>query len=253
MAKKTGKTRKPINYSRTTILSRKKELTLLEFVEFSKLTSSYKASALRNYISVDYEYDSYYPCHHGSDCCNNDYCRCEELRNARVKGPLELLKFPEKLKLIDQYYFDRVIRLLGALKEDNWEVSVGSGYYGQEIDGISLYPMVENEIFNNLSLPDDISDADKLKKALEIEYGYILDILISMNKVRLLELPPKSLRLFNEHYYGKIDRTLYKDHALPACVVRKDVSGKYVVIDGYHRLAALMGKPKIKVYELYEK
>jgi len=239
------------NYSRKTILLRKKTLTLSEFVELGVI-DTYR-NAYDKWFGVDFDYDTYHACQSGSNCCDDDYCRCGQIQNIRITEVMfyETLPSLKKLKLINQYYLDRAIRLSGVLKPDNWEVTVCSGYYGEETNGASLDYNARKDLETYLQEGDKLSDADKIKKLLEIEYGYVLDILKPFNKVRLVEKSPKSLFIFNDHYYGKIDPKMYKDHPLPVCVARKEGS-KYVVIDGYHRLAAAMKNKTVKFFELYK-
>ena len=252
--KTTKKPAKKSRKTRHTILNRKKTWTLQEFVEYCRLHGSYRTNGVATFFMLDYDYDEYHPCRHGSDCCDNDYCTCGQITNTRVKDSITF-SLPLKLKTIDQYYFDRVIRLSAALDPESWDVGVVSGYYGQEIGKITLDSSVEAEILQRLNVPDKTSDVDKIKKLLEFEYGYVLPVLEPMNKVKIVDVNPKNLLLFNDRYYGKAKNNLYDDYDLPVCVVRKDPAkrGKYIVIDGYHRLSSNMNKQKVQVFELYEK
>jgi len=253
MVKKAA-TKKPAkktpNYSKKTILLRKNSLTLAEYVELGR-EDIYRHN-FDKWFHVDFDCDTYHACQHGSDCCDGDYCRCGSIINTRITD----VSFYEnrsikKLKLVDQYYVDRIIRLSGVLKHENWDVDICGGYYGEETNGAILDYGVQGDFEKYLREGSALSDADKFKKLLEIEYGYVLDVLKPLNKIRLLERSPKSLLLFNDHYYGKIDPNLYKDHWLPVCVARKE-GKKYVVIDGYHRLAAAMKNKTVKFFELYK-
>jgi len=249
-ATKVAVPKKTSNYSRKTILLRKKSLTLAEFLELGVI-DIYR-NAYDKWFRIDFDYDTSHDCQSGSSCCDDDYCRCGKITNVRITD----VSFYEdqsikKLKLVDQYYVDRVIRLSGVLQHENWDVNICGGYYGEETNGAILDYTAQGDFEKHLREGSALSDADKFKKLLEIEYGYVLDVVKPLNKIRLLERNPKSLLLFNDHYYCKIDPNLYKNHALPVCVARKE-GNKYIVIDGYHRLAAAMKDEMVKFFELYK-
>lgn len=191
------------------------------------------------------KYENYRSCQHGSDCCDNDYCRCGIIENAEVTEVGDITGCFETSNEFSKYCVDRLLVARKIWDSDKWEVRVQWGYYGQEIDGVYLKnaEAIENEVNKLLGL----SDADKLKYVLNLEYGYILDVL--ENKAfEICEVDKSSIIFGQEGHYKKCDKDIvekYRDYELPRGICVKDGT-KYRVIDGYHRISACQDE-KVKI------
>jgi hypothetical protein len=192
----------------------------------------------------DVEYDTEYECQNGSDCCDNDYCRCGQIVNERLTRVPDILTEyqrkkhfdpPTKLRVWDLYCIDRLLVLHKAYDPDSYYIKVVGGYYGQEIGSVTLNcgKVLDEKINHVLSLPK----IEKIKYVLNEEYGYILPELEGKNfKVQKVK---KDRILFGQkEHYKDIEHTeYYETHDLPRGICVAD--GKmFRVLDGYHRLKA---------------
>ena len=82
----------------------------VDFVEKEQLFANLKN--LDFHYSCQYDYQEDRPCQHGSDCCDNDYCRCGVIENAHVTSAPTASSIFNQLKIdphiISQYYVDRL-------------------------------------------------------------------------------------------------------------------------------------------------
>lgn len=178
-------------------------------------------------------------------CPKEGICRCSTIKDARV---IEVGDITRNFGLLDEFQRYCVDRLLVARKiwdTDNWEVRVRRGYYGQEIDGVYLENAnkIEQEVNELLKL----SDTDKIKYVLKLEYGYILDVLENKD-FEICEVERSSIIFGQEGHYKKLDKGMvekYKDYELPRGICIQD-GEKYRVIDGYHRISACQDE-KVKI------
>lgn len=202
-------------------------------------------STFRYSSYVEYEYDTYRACQEGSDCCNNDYCRCGKIINTSVTSVnfnslLEFLSKDYEEDVITTYCIDRILRVWELYDTSNWEVKVGGGYYGEEVYGVSLNQNVIDSICTSLKEIEPLSDIDKVKKCLQYEYGYVLPIIETAQTAKICTLKMEEIKLFNDTYSKKISKksiSYYELYDLPRAVCIK-VGDKYQVVDGYHRALA---------------
>ena len=200
--------------------------------------------------SIDVEYETYYPCHNGSNCCNGDMCRCGQIQNTHVESAKrsEVIE-PITSKCDDiilAYCIDRIMTMSGMLDKDNWEVNVYRGYYGEEIDGVELNRTIMDTVCARLQEIETLSDIDRIKRCLEYEYGYVLPKLKKLTTATVREVSIDNLDVFNENHYRKIEKQAidyYQDYKLPRAVCNKDWANddfipEYKVIDGYHRVVS---------------
>lgn len=200
---------------------------------------------------VDYEYDSYYPCQHGSGCCDDDYCRCCEISNVRItnvpinyfveflcgKAKKNLSKEENKKDTILRYCVDRILRLHQIYDNNNFDTSVRDDYYGQEVGTIYLKQNCCNIINTSLSQLKSLPDIDKIKFVLELEYGYLLDKIKTSTLLVIVEVTGSDIIHSNGEYIKKIKQDdVYKDYNLPMAVCVSE-GKKYKIIDGYHRIS----------------
>lgn len=186
------------------------------------------------YEHVEYDYHSYYPCQHGSDCCDNDMCRCETIENAHVKK-VHIKQLVRDFKLsidrrklwspIEEYCFERLIIFHELHIPGRYEIQVCGGYYGDEIRGIECDPLAAFE--TNVEILLNLSDDDKVRFVLEKEYDHVLPELINATfevvDVNYEDIVP------GRNVSGPV---LESD--LPIGIYRS-VGSKYQIIDGHHR------------------
>jgi hypothetical protein len=201
------------------------------------------------------EYDTEYSCD-SSGCSDEGICRCSEISNARVDGlcvdKSRLAKFLRGAGIscsdLNLYGLDRLLR---GISRDSWEVNVGGGYYGDEIDSVTLLSTHEvlalDDMFSRfLELP---TDADKVKFLLTAEYKYLLPQLVDRTNVSIVRIAPHLLH-FPEQHNGcaRHDQLVqqYSYYDLPVAVVSQ-VGTQYKVIDGNHRATAAKQSKRKKI------
>lgn len=224
------------------------------------------------YVSgVEYDYDATYDCEN-SFCNEEGICRCSTIHDARVTE-IDLVSLSEyfyhKLmdigsksgkrdssindilyggKNVDLYFINRILTINKVYNTYNWEVETCGGYYGDEIENVSLsnFEKVISECNHLLSI-DNLSD--KVRYILKLEYNKVLDSLkdkefeiITINKSDInFDLSnQKHLKLINNK-----DLSFYKDYPYYCGIVKRSGS-KFKIIDGYHRLSTVK-KRKIDV------
>ena len=91
-------------------------------------------------------------------------------------------------------------------------------------------------------------DSEKIRKVLELEYGYLLNDM-SDATFSIIEVDPKDIVFPQKNYLKTLSSEKikgYKNHQGICGVVRLK-GGKFNVVDGYHRISANLYKPKIRV------
>jgi hypothetical protein len=199
-------------------------------------------------VEIDYDRDRH--CH-DYRCNDEGICRCATIHNARVVDVCldYIIKdiTNKNTPLIDLYGIDRILTKLNVKDNDNWEIGICGGYYGEEIDRVTLVNAkeVQKEIDKFLALK---SIEEKVEHLLNFEYGYLIEKVknlsweekvIDYSKVSLLE---DVMRKANKDIVNE-----YKEYPYYKCVVIKD-GKKFRLIDGYHRFVAVKdGTSKINV------
>lgn len=204
---------------------------------------------------VDYDYDTYNACEHGSDCCDNDYCRCGKIVNAHVKADVLTSRAIAKHLTKNQglhkdpkfYCLERWISCVLRENPDCFDVSTGSGYYGEEVYGVSIEWNQANDINTFVDLMQGNLTQAKLRELVEQvltrEYGYVLPAL--MNKVWHYDyVSIDKIIPGNKEYHtmtpvaiAKYAEKRYGDKEPLSCLCKND-KGHYVLVDGYHRYSA---------------
>lgn len=193
---------------------------------------------------IDYDYER-------SGCTCNDYpCRCTTIEHTWINKitPSDVIKniMPKKMTELEKYCFDRLCYINKIYDKDYYEINVCSGYYGEEID--SIYFENEEKVLEEFSNLQSLSDAKKILRILELEYGYVLKSIENARSVTITEVNKNDIVFPQEEYHCKLEKDVvesYSDYNLPRCVVIKQ-GFKYKIIDGYHRATAC-SKDKIKV------
>lgn len=205
-----------------------------------------------SHYNFDYDYDCSYACREGSDCCDNDYCRCGKIVNTQItkidldylfKQTLEEFDKKRKYTEVERYCIGRMLIHHKMYDPENYVLSVCGGYYGEEIDGIECYNSHSyiTAVREMLMLPDD--DA-KLKLVIHNEYGYLLDDMkgasFELKKVPYEDiLPPIDLR--------RVDGESY-DFNSAIGVYKRVGDDKYRIVDGHHRWRKAEGNKRVKIF-----
>jgi len=219
------------------------------------------------YSGVDITYDNQTSNDHG-ERCKDDYCRCSTIENQRVTN-VDMLQVVEKIVeppaarrgldiekyAIDKYCIDRILTSYKVFDPNNWNIKVCPGYYGEEINCVSINTevatKVDQEITRITSLP---SINDKVREILILEYGYLLDILKTC-QFRVDSVDKANIIFPRKEYYTKLDKASvdrYIDYTLPrGIVIFSAANNSWRVIDGYHRIsAAKPGKVEVIIGEV---
>lgn len=203
---------------------------------------------------VDYDYDR-------SGCtCGAEYgiCRCTTIEhtwvdNIHVNEVVNELyrKHSRTDSDIDEYCFERICYAYKIYDKDLYEVETCGGYYGEEVNGV--YFENEEKIYDdyNFMLSFD-TDIEKIRYCLKLEYGYLIDRVVSATSAIITEVDTYRVRHHQTEYFVKVSKDIineYKNRSLPVAVCIKD--GYYFkLIDGYHRFVANKDREKINIVVL---
>ena len=202
--------------------------------------------------AVDYDYER-------TACTCNDWpCRCTRIYDQHIthininKVMTDILhkhfKGNIKISEFDLYCFDRICRLNKIWDQYEYTVEVCDGYYGEEINGVYFdnESVVISQFEQVLGMDNDLQ---KLKYILELEYGYVIGSVQNATSISVLECSPSMVITAQDTYYHKLEKDIidsYRDYNLP-CAVCKKREDYYIVIDGYHRVAAAQNKENIDI------
>lgn len=197
---------------------------------------------------TDYDYESHQDCDGG---CENDYCRCSRISDARVtkidvteikNHIIDSIKKEKSLsELINDnftvYCIERLMVIHQMYDINRYEVQVDGGYYGEEIGDITFDDF--NRFQKDLSHLVHLStNKGKMEFILLKEYGKILDKLKdvewTIENVKLSEIITP-----NEEYAAKLKKENFEYSLKPSThgvVLNKDENTRvFTLIDGYHR------------------
>lgn len=202
-----------------------------------------------SYYTFEYDYDVNYACRNGSDCCDNDFCRCGVIVNEQVtQVPSEYL-IEEFKKSIDKkkkwtdfenYCLGRLFTSHKLYDPEKYYLNTCSGYYGEEIYDISCdyWLEFEKEAQEMLLLEDD----NKIRYVLKKEYKYLLDglenVTFEVKSVKYDDiLPPDD--------YRRLEGQSLTFNA--PIGIYKPIGERYRIIDGHHRWASNEGTETVKI------
>lgn len=202
--------------------------------------------------SVDVDYDT------ERDCENNGcdgICRCSTITNTKIddidvswtdfklvdeKGKkVPIKKGPSD---IEKYCLNRLIVIHGGFDEDNYEIIIDRGYYGEEIGGITFED--SNSLIDDANeLLELDTDLDKVLFVLLKEYSYIPTLIESVTDAEVIALPLSEVQ--PSHGSGMMkaqDNYIYR-------VENEDefmgiIFDSHLLIDGNHRFSYLNTKFK---------
>ena len=156
-----------------------------------------------NGVYVDYGYT--YDCENYG-CDEEGICRCGTINNEHIDSvDVSLIvkriydEFFEQGKAanrnnainevlygigkdIDIYTIDRILRSYKIWENENWDIEVDGGYYGQEAGNVTIKETIadkiDEELWTVFSLP---SLKEKIEYLLNVEYGKVLPELSNCN------------------------------------------------------------------------
>lgn len=189
---------------------------------------------------IDYDYDR-------TSCTGNcdDYCRCSKIINFKVKSvnisDIANLIYENEKDEVTKYVVERILVAAKIYNPDNWDASISYGYYGEEMDSVSLNSSLIKTINKNLKeLASLTSDTEKIKLALIAEYGYLLPKINNMT-FEYKKVPLDQIYISNDKYQkvGNCDYLLDYNGKFSydgPLIVGYYNDDKIEVIDGHHRL-----------------
>lgn len=189
---------------------------------------------------IDYDYDrSLCEC----DPDTYDYCRCTEIIAQRLHSfsknnfSIEIIKIVKKnygsLSEIDLYCLSKLLQFQNISTED-FELNICGGYYGEEINGLLFSK--KDEIQSKIEELITLSEIEKIKFVLKLEYGYLLPILenISEASVETRKVENIQSRFSDPYSYHKmIDCSEFygENYTYPRAILFGNI-----LIDGNHRM-----------------
>lgn len=177
-----------------------------------------------------------------------DYCRCSKIYNITI-SKVYLEDITEKIAKETKINFNYISRICSALKlwqPECWYVNCCGGYYGEEIDYVTLESIHLHKLNAILDKIKDKSLSDIIPILLELEYSYLLPELISrtwteevidfsnvifgVGDFDFWKSKTLSSNVYNENYVGNIG------------VLIPSNGGGFRLIDGHHRFSAVLNK-----------
>ena len=153
-------------------------------------------------------------------------------------------------KDIDIYTIDRILRSYKIWENENWNIEVEGGYYGQEAGNVtikeSIADKIDEELWTVFSLP---SLKEKIEYLLNVEYGKVLPELSNCNYESIV-IDKDEVVFGVENHLNKVmkkDLDFYSDKnysGIRGIVVKS--GDKWRIVDGYHRIFTTKW-PKLKV------
>lgn len=197
---------------------------------------------------VDYDYDTYTRCDSGCD----PYCRCGVIQNTRINSvdasgmadTVQRHQKGHKKHAKDPIWLYALERVCSIYKPEDFEVNVCGGYYGEEVNNVTLED--ESVIHEFLLLK---TSTEWIEFALQQEYGHVLPALAN-KQWKISKVDISSIHIPND--YRKLDKKSVKQYEselknnVDFLTVFVDENSK--LIDGYHRYQASLNKKKRKIY-----
>jgi hypothetical protein len=160
---------------------------------------------------------------------------------------LTRIAFPQVTDPLEAYAIERFLRASNMYSLDLYTVESDRGYYGEETHvniGWSDCETLQDEVAALRELPL----AKQIEKSLEMEFGYLLPS-IENKQWEIIEVSVADLKLGNDEFYRPLDTKTVSHYAtwksrehpqrnLPFALVRPAADGKFLVVDGAHRVAS---------------
>lgn len=193
-------------------------------------------------VNVEKDYDVHNPCRNGSDCCDNDYCRCGTIENIRITSVPPLVEMicnsgrdAYKHDIIFKYCLHRLFTIYKLYDTNNWTADAERGYYGEECGQPYLVEKVKIEKHYNQLL--NLEQLDRIKYVLDLEYGYLTNEVQNATKYEIITIDPNKLNSPNDNHYVKcVSNDEYNIHYFKYDLPGGIVNSNMKIIDGHHRL-----------------
>jgi len=226
--------------------------------------------ALRNDFkySVSYDYDTEYSCEE-SGCVEEGICRCGYITNtylynvdiSDITSNIYSDIFDNSISTkrhnainslwgitteIDKYTIDRILRINKVWKPEFWEINVGGGYYGQEIDEVVIIEDMIQKLNIQLESAFEIDNlTQRIEYLLELENGFILDELkdkrYSVSVIDIDDITFSNPEHRKRVLIEELEHYSDKNYKGIRGIVKKD-GNKFKLMDGYHRLSKTENK-----------
>lgn len=147
------------------------------------------------------------------------------------------------------YCINRILTINKIYQPSFWEASWEHGYYGDEVESISIKKDIYKKIKESISEIQKLSNlSDIVKFLLKEEYGHILDKLVNKENYKIEIVDIDSIYFpQNKHYETVIKEDLSYinyNNRYSKIELQQTIQGicikennKYTVVDGYHRIA----------------
>lgn len=224
-----------------------------------------------NGVYVDYSYG--YDCE-SYGCDEEGICRCGSIHNENVES-VDVSLIVKKIyddyfeqgkaaarnnvinevlygigKDIDIYTIDRILRSYKIWENDNWNIEIKGGYYGQETGDVTIKQTIADKIEEELLTVFALSTLkEKIEYLLKVEYGKVLPELSNCSYESIV-IDKDDVVFGVEKHLNKVmkkDLDFYADRnysGIRGIVVKS--GDKWRIIDGYHRIFTTKW-PKLKV------
>lgn len=145
---------------------------------------------------------------------------------------------------LDIYCIERILRAKEIYLTHNWVFTYRNGYYGQEIESLTINKELQREIAENIiKVLAMVNLKDKCLFLLELEYGFIVEHL--QNCEWRLETISKEEVIFPQvKHLNKVKKSkLYKNRSEKSIMGICTKEGEtYRVVDGYNRISQTKNK-----------
>lgn len=224
-----------------------------------------------NGVYVDYSYS--YDCE-SYGCDEEGICRCGSIHNEHVES-VDVSLIVKKIyddcfeqgkaatrnnainevlygigKDIDIYTIDRILRSYKIWENENWNIEIDGGYYGQETGDVTIKEAIADKIEADLwtvfALP---TLKEKIEYLLKVEYGKVLPELSNCSYESIV-IDKDDVVFGVEKHLNKVmkkDLDFYADRnysGIRGIVVKS--GDKWRIVDGYHRIFTTKW-PRLKV------
>lgn len=198
-----------------------------------------------NYRGVIAEYNTIYECDDDASGCDSFCCRCGKIDTptavidtaAAASTLVDYAEIPGDIQ-INVYCIERILSHFKMYLADSFFVDITSGYYGEEIGGISMDG--PSELYTALDIFSKLKGTSaKIEFILKLEYDKVLPSILnrkwSIEKVSKLRLVLGNKKRVDA--VKKEDCSMYAGWPLAKgiAIFKRD---RYHLIDGYHRVQA---------------
>ena len=153
-------------------------------------------------------------------------------------------------KDIDIYTIDRILRSYKIWENENWNIEIEGGYYGQETGDVTIKEAIADKIEAELWLVFALPTLkEKIEYLLKVEYGKVLPELSNCNYESIV-IDKEDVIFGVEKHLNKVmkkDLDFYSDKnysGIRGIVVKS--GDKWRIVDGYHRIFTTKF-PRLKV------